>query len=122
MADGDDVEKPDKPKEDGEQKPDAEHDAEKKKTTKKAAADADNENGENKDAESGDGIAPDTTEADEMLVDEDNGDGGSPKKDDDKEKRLKKFVRLLCVHCRIESATFKVRFKASKKCRIQKKI
>lgn len=43
-----------------------------------------------------------------MQVDKsDDEDTESVKKGDDKEKR-KKFVRLFCVHCRIESATFKV--------------
>lgn len=52
-------------------------------------------------------------EADKAADDEDakNDPKSSKKKVDDKDKRsAKKFVRLLCVHCRIECVTFKVKF------------
>lgn len=110
-TDADDGDKPEKVKSDENEKMDAESDADKKKITKKSAIDDGNENAESKVLESGDGstadIQADTGDDIQMDKTSDNEDDEAMK-DDDKEKR-KKFVRLFCVHCRIESATFKVR-------------
>lgn len=89
----------------------AESEQDKKKIAKKSGTDEDNENSEGKLLACGNESAADVqTEADDdMKVDKtsDNEDDENLQKDEDKEKR-KKFVRLFCVHCRIESATFKV--------------
>lgn len=89
-------------------KSDVEKETDKKKPTKKPSDDA-IENEENIAEDSVEETATDAAnEENEMEVDKsDNEDTESAKKGDDKEKR-KKFVRLFCVHCRIESATFKV--------------
>lgn len=108
-TEGDDGDKVDKlktdeadAKSDGEKEPD-------KKKPKKTTTDSGNEIDDNKETESAEGGGGDATnETDEMLIDKsDNDDDDAGKKGDDKEKR-KKFVRLWCMHCRIESATFKV--------------
>lgn len=89
---------------------DAESESDKKKAVKKSTIDGDNENAEGKVSESGEGGAADIeTEADDdMHIDKTSDNEDDETKGDDKDKR-KKFVRLFCVHCRIESATFKVR-------------
>lgn len=113
-TDGDEAEKSEKIKtDDNDLKSDAENESDKKKTTKKSADSVGIENDENKECGSVDAAEVDATaeeaETDELQVGKssDAEDDESDKKGDDKEKR-KKFVRLFCMHCRIESATFKV--------------
>lgn len=72
-----------------------------------AATDSANESEDKKETEST-GEKSEAAEGDETHVDKSTDNEDEEKKGDDKEKR-KKFVRLWCVHCRIESATFKVR-------------
>lgn len=67
----------------------------------------DNEN-ENTEAEKTDAMDTD------KVADADKDDKKKIKIDDNKEKR-KKFIRLWCVHCRIECATFKVNKKTKQK-------
>lgn len=104
-TEADDSEKAEKSKTDGtDAKSGDEKDPEKKKSVKKTTT----EGGDNKETESIEGEGDFAAEGDEMTVDKsDNEDADD--KGDDKEKR-KKFVRLWCVHCRVESATFKVQF------------
>lgn len=89
----------------------ADNETDKKKTTKKSTENS-KETDENVKTEPADGTDGDNiAETDEMPVDklsDAEDDDESKKKGDDKENR-KKFVRLFCMHCRIESATFKVR-------------
>lgn len=119
-VDDDESEKLEKSKtEDTESKSDAEKESDKKKSTKKPSDDDNNENDENKDADESidDSKTDATNDADKLPIDKSSdaeGDSESVKKGDDKDKR-KKFVRLFCPHCRIESATFKVTKKTPKK-------
>lgn len=111
-VDGDKAEKTEKAKtNDTEVKLEADNETDKKKTTKKSA-ETSKETDENVKTEPADGTDGDNiAETDEMPVDklsDAEDDDESKKKGDDKENR-KKFVRLFCMHCRIESATFKVR-------------
>lgn len=87
---------------------DDEKDSEKKKNASKksTATDATNESEDKKETESTEENA-DAAVGEEAPLDKSTDNEGDEKKSDDKEKR-KKFVRLWCVHCRIESATFKV--------------
>lgn len=107
IAEGDDADKTEKAKTDEiDAKSDAENDTDKKKATKKST-ESGNEIDDSKEADSVDAAEADiTAEGDEMLVDKSSdAEDDESKKDDDKRK---KFVRLYCMHCRIESATFKV--------------
>lgn len=111
-VDGDKAEKTEKAKtNDTEVKLEADNETDKKKTTKKSAENS-KETDENVKTEPADGTDGDNiAETDEIPVDklsDAEDDDESKKKGDDKENR-KKFVRLFCMHCRIESATFKVR-------------
>lgn len=74
---------------------------------------------EDEDEDAGDGVKAEneidnseTIKTDAMdidkMADAEKDDKKKIKTDDNKEKR-KKFVRLWCVHCRIECATFKVK-------------
>lgn len=89
----------------------ADNETDKKKTTKKSTENS-KETDENVKTEPADEIDGDNiAETDEMPVDKSSDaedDDESKKKGDDKEKR-KKFVRLFCMHCRMECASFKVR-------------
>lgn len=108
-TEGDDIEKTDKSKaEENDAKSDNEKEPEKKKGKKSTTADSSNESEDKKETESTeDKLDESNAETNEMLVDKSSDNEDDEKKGDEKEKR-KKFVRLWCVHCRIESATFKV--------------
>lgn len=98
-------------------KSDTEKESEKKKSASKksaAATDSANESEDKKETESTE-EKTEAGEGDEAHVDKSTDNEDDEKKGDDKEKR-KKFVRLWCVHCRIESATFKVRRNENIKC------
>lgn len=111
-AEGDNGEKAEKSKTDeNDAKSDTEKESEKKKSVSKkstAATDSANESEDKKETESTE-EKTEAVEGDEALVDKSTDNEDEEKKGDDKEKR-KKFVRLWCVHCRIESATFKVSY------------
>lgn len=110
-AEADDGEKLEKSKtEENDARTEDGNESEKKKPIKKATIiDSSNESEDKKDDDNEvtEEKIEDATEGDEMQVDKLSDAEDDEKKGDDKEKR-KKFVRLWCVHCRIESATFKV--------------
>ncbi|XP_031632497.1 zinc finger protein on ecdysone puffs-like isoform X2 [Contarinia nasturtii] len=111
IVEEDDGERTSKSKtEETDSKSDVDKESDKKKSTKKPSDDNENENDENQVEETIDDSklnAP--NEADKLPItkaSDNEDDKESVKKEDEKEKR-KKFVRLFCPHCRIESATFK---------------
>lgn len=105
----DDSEKPEKSKtEEIDTKSDDDKETEKKKSSKKSATTENSIEGEDtKEIDATDEKTDATAEGDELQENKSSDAEDDDKKGDDKEKR-KKFVRLWCVHCRIESATFKV--------------
>lgn len=122
-AEGDTGEKAEKLKtEENDAKSDNEKESEKKKSASKKSTvtDSTNESDDKKGTESTEEKTEATVEGDEAQVDKSTDNEDEDKKGDDKEKR-KKFVRLWCVHCRIESATFKVRRRRRRRRKIYQK-